>query len=325
MTWPVSLAVIIPAYNVQAYVSDALQSLHEQSVRPDEIIIIDDGSTDGTPQVLEKFSFKARVVRVSTRNRGQGSARNLGLHLAASDYVYFFDADDVLDPDFVKRVKNDIRAHGRPDMLLFSGAAFLDNPEQAEQFTLLNYDRGFEGVFEGACQVLEKASQHGRFSASPCLYVSRRALWQASGLEFGSLYYEDEALFFPLLQACSRIVVADVPLFWRRLREGSTMTMVPNQKHVAGGLAALKIIMQLLNAEQFSPGARKVLRAKIEMLSLRYLAQSRQIGASVEWRTVLQGARKSPGLRYWRRLVLYSLGIEQSRLVKMLLRQPRAS
>src|SRR5690606_25879803 len=100
-----SISIIIPAYNVEKYLKAALDSIKEQTELPDEVILIDDGSTDGTLDVANAFEFPVPYQVVSIENGGQGKARNLGISLASSEYVYFFDSDDLLVDTFVASMK----------------------------------------------------------------------------------------------------------------------------------------------------------------------------------------------------------------------------
>ena len=89
----ISISVIIPAYNVELYLADAIESVLRQKQPVDEIIVVDDGSTDGTPQVAERFRNVIRYIRQD--NAGPASARNRGLAESRSDWVAFLDADDL--------------------------------------------------------------------------------------------------------------------------------------------------------------------------------------------------------------------------------------
>lgn len=92
------LSVIIPVYNVEQYLAEALLSITEQSFRDMEIICINDGSTDGSAKILESFSQKDERIRViSQENHGLSSARNRGIDAATGKYIYFFDSDDLLE------------------------------------------------------------------------------------------------------------------------------------------------------------------------------------------------------------------------------------
>lgn len=88
-----SISVIIPAYNSAKYLSDAINSILQQTMKADEIIVVDDGSTDDTEAVLKKF--KGNIRTVYQENAGTASARNRGLQMAQGDIIGFLDADDI--------------------------------------------------------------------------------------------------------------------------------------------------------------------------------------------------------------------------------------
>ncbi len=97
---PSLISIIIPTYNRAATVGRAVESVLAQTYPTCEIIVVDDGSTDETPQVLA--SFAKRIRTYSQPNMGRSAARNIGLNLAAGDYVVFLDSDDVLMPNMVE-------------------------------------------------------------------------------------------------------------------------------------------------------------------------------------------------------------------------------
>src|SRR4051794_40117270 len=90
------VSVIIPCFNAARFVQATLESVVRQSWTDLEIIIVDDGSTDESVEIIEKF-VDARIKLVRQPNQGQTAALNRGLALATGDYVQFLDADDVLD------------------------------------------------------------------------------------------------------------------------------------------------------------------------------------------------------------------------------------
>lgn len=91
------ISVIIPAYNAEAYLGGCLESILAQTVQDIEIIVIDDGSTDRTKDILEEYRKKNEQIRVITKeNEGQGIARNVGMEAATGEYLFFADADDTL-------------------------------------------------------------------------------------------------------------------------------------------------------------------------------------------------------------------------------------
>lgn len=87
------ISVIIPAYNAEKYLSDAIVSVLKQTVPVDEIIVVDDGSTDGTKTIAQEFN--KNVQYVYQENKGVAAARNKGLNLSKGDFITFIDADDI--------------------------------------------------------------------------------------------------------------------------------------------------------------------------------------------------------------------------------------
>ncbi len=97
------VSVIVPAYNVEKYIGNALESLVGQTYRNIEIIVIDDGSFDGTAAVIDDFSEKDdRIISIHKENGGVSEARNCGLDRANGEFVFFLDGDDTAEPDAIE-------------------------------------------------------------------------------------------------------------------------------------------------------------------------------------------------------------------------------
>ncbi len=99
------ISVIIPTYNVESYISQCLESLLCQSYKSLEIIVVDDGSTDNTIQIVEKYPVKV----FKQENKGASSARNKGIGKASGEYIHFMDADDYLNLQFYERLISTIQ------------------------------------------------------------------------------------------------------------------------------------------------------------------------------------------------------------------------
>lgn len=101
MTHPL-VSIIIPAYNRQRYIRQCVRSALDQRYQPIEVIVVDDGSTDGTRLILEEFRSDSRFVLLThpgNANRGQAASLNLGLRRAQGDYINILDSDDFLHPE----------------------------------------------------------------------------------------------------------------------------------------------------------------------------------------------------------------------------------
>jgi len=99
----VSFSVVIPLYNKRDYIGRAIQSVLDQAEAVEELIVVDDGSTDGGGDVAETFGGKVRVIRQA--NAGEAAARNRGIAEASASHIAFLDADDRWTPDFLATIK----------------------------------------------------------------------------------------------------------------------------------------------------------------------------------------------------------------------------
>jgi len=121
------VSIIIPCYNAEDVVSEAIQSALDQSYSFKEVIVIDDGSTDGSLSVIKKFGKEIRWE--SGPNSGGGAARNRGLSLARGDYIQFHDADDLLDPKKLEK-QVPILLESKSDLVYSNWRQFkIDRPE----------------------------------------------------------------------------------------------------------------------------------------------------------------------------------------------------
>ena len=101
------ISIIVPAYNVEQWIERCLDSIRNQTYRNLEIIVIDDGSTDKTPEILESYSQKEeRIIVVHQENSGLAIVREKGIAMAKGDYVGFVDGDDVIESNMYERLLN---------------------------------------------------------------------------------------------------------------------------------------------------------------------------------------------------------------------------
>ena len=110
------VSVIIPVYNVEPYLKEALDSVLDQSYQNLEIILIDDGSTDRSGKICDDYSETDDRIRViHQENKGLSSARNKGLDLMHGELVAFLDPDDAYHPDYVSAMTKRSSLAGRRD------------------------------------------------------------------------------------------------------------------------------------------------------------------------------------------------------------------
>ena len=132
------IAVVIPAYQAERFISEALESVAAQTVEIEQIVVVDDGSTDATAQVAERWSQTARIQTTVIRqtNSGAGAALRAGLLLTDAEMICFLDADDRLVPNALADLRTALEA--APVALIASGAMrpFVDIPAGGETRSL---------------------------------------------------------------------------------------------------------------------------------------------------------------------------------------------
>ena len=129
----VKISVIIPVYNVSKYLDEAITSVLNQTFEDMELICVNDGSTDNSQSILEKYALKDSRVKIYNKsNGGCGSARNFGLDIASGDYIYFFDPDDRLSPNTLKKSYNSAVLN-KTSIVIFKAMSFMqDNLSDGE-------------------------------------------------------------------------------------------------------------------------------------------------------------------------------------------------
>lgn len=107
---PVTIAVVVPLYNKRPHIADTIESILAQSVLPTEIIVVDDGSTDGSAEVVARYE-EHNVRLISQKNAGVSAARNLGVESSTSEWIAFLDADDLWLPNHINVLRRVIHAY----------------------------------------------------------------------------------------------------------------------------------------------------------------------------------------------------------------------
>ncbi|MBM6998823.1 glycosyltransferase family 2 protein [bacterium] len=104
-------SIVLPAYNCEAYLGEAVESVLSQSFNDWELILVDDGSADSTPEICDSFTSDERVRVIHKPNGGASSARNAGMRVACGSYIAFLDADDKFGNGYLERLAASAREH----------------------------------------------------------------------------------------------------------------------------------------------------------------------------------------------------------------------
>ncbi|MDF3147938.1 glycosyltransferase family 2 protein, partial [Streptomyces sp. T21Q-yed] len=217
-------SVIVPAYKVQAYLHECLESVLSQSYPDLELIAVDDCSPDASGAIIDEFAARdARVRPVHlAENRGLGPARNAGMAQATGDYLIFLDSDDSLTPDALHAIADRLKETGDPDVLVYDYARTYWTGE-----TIRN---------QAAARLTEQGPAPFRLADRPGLLrllmvawnkAYRREFVEQEGFAFPSGYYEDTPWTYPVLMTAESIATLDrVCVHYRQRRRGGILGTV---------------------------------------------------------------------------------------------------
>lgn len=127
----INISVIIPAYNCERTIHRTLKSILNQQQAPAEIIIINDGSTDNTEEICEKYSAKYKNIKVINlkKNKGVSNARNVGIKFTKGNYIHFVDADDTIEDNIYSIVSKKLKKN-RVDCIEFGSNFVIENEKK---------------------------------------------------------------------------------------------------------------------------------------------------------------------------------------------------
>jgi glycosyltransferase involved in cell wall biosynthesis len=211
-----TVSVVIPTFNSATYLGEALDSVLAQTYQPLEVILVDDGSEDETPQVAT--AYPGRVTYVRKQRGGPASARNVGVRVAAGEWIAFQDADDIWMPDLLEKLAKSAAETGA-DLVCCDYRALIDgSPVGTTNMEHKGLDTRLDvlapnGVLLDAFGLLLEV---GNFVATPGVLVKKEALLQIGLFDEAIYCGEDLDLWFRLSQRWRFAVVAEV-LVLRRL------------------------------------------------------------------------------------------------------------
>ncbi|MGL5971316.1 MAG: glycosyltransferase family 2 protein, partial [Cetobacterium sp.] len=179
------LSVIVPAYNVEKYIERCVNSILNQTLKNIQIIIIDDGSTDGTSKICESLAKQNKeICYKKVKNGGCSSARNLGLFLAKGEYIAFLDSDDWVEKDMYEFM---IEAAKKEDAdIVICGIKKLN--ENKEILSVVEVPQRDSPEDYTDCKT--------EWFASPCNKIYKKILIDSNKIKFLLNIYTGEDMFF---------------------------------------------------------------------------------------------------------------------------------
>ena len=251
------VSLIIPVYNVRDYLRKCLDSVAAQTWQDLEVILVNDGSTDDSPEILQEYAVKYAHFSVYTiENRGLGGARNYGMEHATGEYVLFLDSDDYIAENCVEVLVNAAEKNG-------SDIVVANCYDVREDGSLV---QAYQNVYKNATTSLAEEPQilFNRVCAWGKLY--KREL--LNGFSYVSrVWYEDMRLTHKLYLHAKKITYVEDFLFYYVQRAGSIM----NNTNYARTLEIIDAFEDLLGYFR-QQGAYEIYRHELEFMVIEHVA-----------------------------------------------------
>ena len=241
------VSVIMPVYNTAQYLKEALDSICTQSLYELQIIIVDDGSTDNSPQILNEYQHRDNRIEIITQvNQGQGAARNRGLDKAVGEFIYFMDSDDILDKICLATCYKYCCEY-ELDYVVFDAKVIYDYHQDLHLPQYERKERLNSSIIWNSSSLLVYMLENHIFYPTVWLYFFRRELVQKEMIQFPcGVIHEDNAFVVHLMLSAQNVRYLPYSFFKRRIRQNSTMTSNFSMRNIVGYLKVFECLRLLM-------------------------------------------------------------------------------
>ena len=213
----IMVSVIVPVYNVNRFLGECLDSIIGQTYNRLEIILVDDGSTDGSSEICDAYAQKDdRIVVIHKKNGGLSDARNTGLDVSHGDYYFFSDSDDIVEKDAIETL---VKLAEKEDADMVIGGCVIVNEDGS-----FRKNTG-ETFIEGEISETQFWDYAGKYTAATLAQskLYKKHIWE-DGIRFPKgLIHEDHYVLPRVINKCKKIVCTNKVIFKYRQVDNSIM------------------------------------------------------------------------------------------------------
>ena len=216
------ISIIVPVYNVEEYLKECLESIYHQTYTNIEVILVNDGSTDASRDICERFCQKdSRFKLINQENQGLSEARNVGVRASIGEYIFFVDSDDVVKVNILE-----ILLSFMAEDIDIVGCSYSHQKEELELQNKSNV------VFQGdSNEAIFSCINYGRVNSLAWAKLYRRRIVEAVPFLKG-LLYEDTYTGIVNLKYIRKMIVIDTIGYYYRLRSSSIMRKEFSKKNL---------------------------------------------------------------------------------------------
>lgn len=211
------VSVIIPVFNSENYLKKCLDSIINQTLKDIEIILIDDGSTDDSLEIIKQYSQKySNIIYQSKKNEGQAIARNIGIEMATGKFISFVDSDDYIENTMLETLYKDAIKNDS-DIVVCDYVEEYKNKKVSRKSLYVNSD------------TIQK--RYILSVAGPCSKIIKAEIFKQNNIRFlENNIYEDLAIIPSLTLHTDKISYCEEPLYYYVIRQNSTMQQTKYNK-----------------------------------------------------------------------------------------------
>lgn len=220
----VKLSVIIPVFNVENYISCCLESILKQPFKDFEVICINDGSSDNSLDVLQRFKNQdERIIIIDKKNEGSGIARNAGLSIAKGDYIYFVDGDDWVEENVFDKILSKADELNT-DILIFGGLSYYNGKGKKGGYSADKLPKKYLNKVFSAKDIKKDIFN---FPSTAWTKLYKRDFLIKNNIKFQNIKVgQDQLPFFHSMIKAKRIALLPENIYcYRKNRKGSAMTV----------------------------------------------------------------------------------------------------
>ncbi len=226
--FPDTITVVIPVYNIEDFLPECLDSVIGQSYTNLEILVVNDGSTDGSLKICREYASRdKRITVISQENGGLSAARNTGIAAATGKYITFVDSDDYLHPDMLNLLYTRLKQEAA-DM---ASCQFMPVDEQSRLLPLGREYPAF--TVEGKHHCMREFFLDTGIKTCAVAKLHPTAVFRELQYPVGK-YHEDVYTTYRIIEDCRRIAVCSQPMYYYRQRSNSIMHHQFSPKHLDG-------------------------------------------------------------------------------------------
>lgn len=266
----VKVSVILPVFNVENYLRDCLNSIVNQTLTDLEIICINDGSTDNSPEILKEYGMKdKRIIILNQTNKGHAVATNKGIELAKGECLFCMDADDFLETTALETSYNKIKEKD-PDFVMFKVINYDENNNTYYESEKYSMNKIYDKVGDNVFNYHDLNELMFETCVAPWNKLYKREFITENNIHFPEgLIFEDNVFYYNAMLSAKKICFIDEFLTYRRWYPTSSTTN--GDLRFISSLEVTNLMIKLFKDKNEYENYKKILlNNKIEINFMRY-------------------------------------------------------